>query len=111
MDFIPPRRTVRTGPEAKGLQRLCLYLRARGWYIKKLHGGKYQSGLPDLLALHSVHGLRWIEMKAPNGKLRVSQINEFCKMEKHGQQIHVLEDESHYERLFKPGNWRSYQRW
>lgn len=108
MDLPPLRHTVRTGPEAKILQELKLYLKRHGWYIKKLHGGKYQSGLPDLVAFHPVHGQRWIETKAPGEKLRVSQIYEFEQMDKYGAEVYVLTSYTQYDKLFGPGNWRRY---
>ncbi len=111
MKYKKPRRTVRTGPEDKGSRRLRLKMQTEGWYVKKLHGGKYQSGLPDLVAMHPIHGLRWIEMKAPGGKLRSSQIHTFNLFEKHGQEVYVLESEKDYRKLFnKKGNWLQYVR-
>jgi len=111
MNYKRPRNTVRTGPEAKGALRLRRYMEARGWMIKKLHGGKYQSGLPDLLCLHILHGLRWIETKAPKEKLRYSQEIFFAKMNKYGQKVYVLRDEKDYELLFQENdNWRQYRR-
>lgn len=109
MDFKLPRNTVRSGPEAKGSARLQLYMRGRGWFVKKLHGGKYQSGLPDLIAMHSIHTLRWIETKAPGEKLRHSQISMFKMFNRYGQKVYVLEDEKDYWKLFdKKDNWICY---
>ena len=109
MNYKQPYNTVRTGPEAHGARRLRLYMRSRGWYTKKLHGGKYQSGLPDLLAIHPIHGIKWIETKAPGEKLRSSQRKEFIIMEKFGQKIFVLEDEKDYLKLFMArSNWMEY---
>lgn len=83
----------------------------RGWFTYKLHGGKYQSGLPDLIALHPIHGLRWIEMKTPGEKLRASQAKLFAIFERFGQQVYVLESIEHYRRIMKPkGNWKNYVR-
>lgn len=111
MEFKPPRNTVATGPEAVGSRRLKKYMEGQGWYLKKLHGGAYQSGMPDYVAWHPRYGQRWIEMKAPGGKLRHSQISMFRIMEKYGQHVYVLESEKHYGRLFsEKGNWFSYVR-
>lgn len=109
MEFKPPRNTVRTGPEAKGSARLQLYMRSKGWWCRKLHGGKYQSGLPDLVAMHSIHGIKWIETKAPKEKLRASQISIFKMFNRYGQRVYVLEDERDYWKLFdKKDNWLVY---
>lgn len=111
MDFKPPKHTVHTGPEAVGARHLRLYMMKEGWHIEKLHGGKYQSGFPDLLCLHPRYGIRWIETKAPGGKLSSRQIEKFHKFKKYGQQIYVLEDETHYSRIFEEvGNWERYVR-
>lgn len=111
MDYKQPRKNVKTGPEAAGAMRLRRYMLARGWYSKKLHGGKYQSGLPDNVYMHSLHGLKWIETKAPGEWLRPSQVKCFGEFEKYGQQVYVLEDEQDYPKLFKTtGNWRAYIR-
>ena len=84
-------------------------MEARGWYIIKLHGGKYQSGLPDLFAMHPEYGTRWIETKTPSGKLRASQVKKFYLMSRAKVKIFVLEDETHYRRLFEENdNWTDY---
>ncbi len=99
----------RTKPEAVGAGRLRRHMEARQWLIKKLHGGKYQSGLPDLLCLHAQFGLRWIETKAPSGKLRRSQRDFFADMAVHGEKIWVMFDETDYHKLFdRLDNWRDY---
>ena len=85
---------------------------ADGWFLKKLHGGYYQSGLPDYVAWHPKHGQRWIETKAPGGKVSRVQFEMFKIMEKYGQHVYVLEDEKDYHRLFEPeGNWFEYYNW
>ena len=109
MNYQQPRRTVKTGPEKKCQDKLVSFLSLKGWHIEKLHGGMYQQGFPDLYALHPVHGDRWIEMKAPGGKLRKTQIAKFGKWYKYGKQVYVLEGPEHYARLFKVrGNWLNY---
>lgn len=110
MDFKPPRNTVATGPEAQGSKNLKKFMEARGWKLMKLHGGKYQSGWPDYVAMHLVHGMRWIEMKAPGGKLRPSQVQKFNTMTKYGQEVYVLRDEKDYHVLNGKGNWLEYVR-
>lgn len=113
VEYNSPRRSVRTGPEAHGANRLIRYMEARGWGFQKLHGGLYQQGLPDYFAMHPVHGLRWIEMKAPGKKLRPSQIQTFEFMNKFHQPVFVLHDEKEYCLLFDGlykqfGNWRGH---
>jgi len=111
MNFNSPRNTVRTGPEAHGAKRLRIKMTAIGWHLEKLHGNKYQSGLPDYVAMHIRFGLVWIETKAPGGKLSQRQHQKFAVLEEKGQKIFVLENETHYGRLFTTPNWRQYIRW
>jgi len=109
MFFKEPKRTVKNGPEQLGLQRLRKYMESNGWLVKKLHGGQFQSGFPDLYCVHPKHGHRWIEMKAPKGKLRESQCKFFFELEQYGDQVYVLENETNYSRLFNlKGNWKEY---
>lgn len=108
MHYKIPRRTVRTGPEAKGALRIRRYLEARGWLVIKLHGGKYQSGLPDFFIIHIVHGLKWMETKAKGEKLRRSQLGMFGLLDKFGQEVFVLTDEQDYPKLFNKPNWREF---
>ena len=106
MDYKQPR----SQPESKAAKRLCNYMEARGWGVWKVGAGKYVSGWPDYYAFHPQHGHRWIETKAPGGKLRGSQIKRFRSMTKAGDSIFVLEDEKTYARLFQPANWELYIR-
>lgn len=70
--------------------------------------GKFVTGWPDYYAYHPKHGARWIETKAPKGKLRNSQIKRFGEMSKYGDSIWVLEGKDTYHRLFEDSNWRAY---
>lgn len=48
----------------KIVQPLTLYMeRQKGWYVKKFHGSQFQSGVPDLLAMHPKYTPKWIECK------------------------------------------------
>jgi len=110
MKYSKARKTVKTGPEAKGAKGLFTLMRSKGWYITKLHGGPYQSGLPDAYCYHHIHGHRWVETKAPKGKLRASQVKKFGELTDAGDKVFVLEDYTHYERLFREHNWMGYIR-
>jgi len=108
MDYRKPRGK----PEAEGANRLKLHMQARGWVVDKIGGSKFAVGWPDLFCWHPKHGLRWIETKAPGGKLRKSQYDRFHRWKQHGLSVYVLEDETHYQRLFlDQDNWEEYIRW
>ena len=103
-----PHKTIRSGPEAKGTRLLINYMRAHGWWCKKIHGGKFQSGLPDWYCIDPSYGHKWVEMKAPNGKISSSQIQVFSQMTKYGDKIWICRDEKDYQLLFGPPNWKKY---
>lgn len=98
-------------PEALGARRLVRHMEARGWMCDKLGGGPFTVGWPDYYCFHPQHGERWIETKAPGGKLSRSQTKRFSRWAAKGIKIFVMEDETTYNRLFQEGdNWRQYLR-
>lgn len=99
--------------ERDGQTRLRNKLEADNWYVRKLHGSKFQANLPDLICFHSVHGVIFIECKIPGAKLTPGQMFEFHRMHKFGAKIFVLHDEKDFGLLFKGGqlaapNWINY---
>lgn len=73
--------------------RLRRKLTQRGALVRKAHGGKFQSGWPDLLVLESGHPARWIEMKRPGGTLSERQKQSFAKWAEHGALIWVTDQD------------------
>jgi len=94
--------------ESDGQRRFFARARECGWYVKKLHGGRFQSGLPDCVLIHKVHGTKWVEFKVPGEPLRSTQKACFFEMHQAGAQIYVFHDEREYDLLFRPPNWISY---
>lgn len=111
---MQPKKTKRQTPEnTKVRDPLKRLLELRGWYVKILHGNKYQSGLPDLFALHKSYGQRFIECKLPGmvgSSWTISQRQEFPKLVDYGLQIWVLvaPTEHEYKKLFQPPNFLEY---
>lgn len=109
-----PKDFSRNKPEEKIEMQLKAYLKARGWFVKKLQGNKYQSGLPDLWCTHIKLGQRFIEVKLPGmvgSRFTKAQLEEFPKMIEHGQPIWILTaaNETEYNKLFdKKGNFHEY---
>lgn len=100
-------------PEAKIQRDLIKYLKLRGWYAKSLHGGKFQSGMPDIFTCHANYGIRLIEVKLPGmvgSKFTVAQKKEFPLMIKHGALIWILTGatDAEYAKLFKKQNCSEY---
>lgn len=82
---------------------------SKGWVCDKIGGGKYTVGWPDYWCWHPVHGERWVEMKAPGGKLRPSQIKRFSRWAKKGILVFICTDDTDYEKLFKDwSDWEMY---
>lgn len=101
--------TSRGHPETDLWRALRTLMQRDGWYVKKMHGSKFQSGLPDVYASHRQFGERWIELKVDNNTLEQSQISEFGKMSAGGCRIFILRKISEYpDVLFRAPNWAHY---
>ena len=78
-----------------------------GWHTEKIHGGRFQSGLPDLHCFHRVHGYRWVEVKRPkSGRLTNHQMVKFPVLDASGQGIWILTSADQIDLLFKDPNWK-----
>lgn len=100
-------------PEDKIRDNIKKFLEGLGWYVKIIHGGKYQDGLPDLYCTHRKYGIRWVEVKLPGMKgssFTKSQKVTFPKLSDNGTPIWVLTapTETEYAKLFKQENWFEY---
>lgn len=99
---LKPKDTL----EKELAKELIAYMREQGWYVIKLHGNKFQKGLPDYVAFHKKYGTRWFEMKRPRkGRLTRDQRDVFMKMTAHGAHIFILTGVKDYKLLFGQGNW------
>ena len=79
--------------ESKIVNSIMDMLSVRGWFCIKIHGNKYQKGLPDIYAAHSSLKTRWIEVKDPTRTGDVftpAQHAMFPLMMKHGAPVWVL---------------------
>lgn len=106
-----PRRTGKSGPEAKIAKDWVEFLLIRGWFCIKTHGNEFQSGLPDYFCTHSKFGIRWTEIKNP-GKFAFTpaQIDTFPKMIANGAGVWIITaaTEEEYAKLFQPCNYWHY---
>lgn len=105
----------RNGPEAIVQANIIKMLTAKGWYVKETHGNWFQSGFPDLYAVHPAKGSRWIEVKEPkrphgHSIFTPAQHETFVKWTRMGVGIWVLigDSEIEYSRLLQPPNWMSF---
>lgn len=44
-------------------EKVVRALKEQGWHVERLTGNAFQSGLPDLLAMHPKYGMRLIDIK------------------------------------------------
>jgi hypothetical protein len=84
--------------------RIRAKLLSRGVPTQKMWGSALQSGVPDLFC-----GSFWIEVKAPGGKLRPSQVDWCEKFHLQGARVYVCDDpDKLWSILGSPPNWRDY---
>lgn len=108
MKNLVVKRTVKDGPEKVIEDDLRDFLTLRGWFVVKTHGSQFQSGLTDLIAMHSSYGLRMIEVKNPEHfAFTPAQTKMFPMMIAHGTGVWVLvaATEEEYQKLFGPSNY------
>lgn len=104
-------KKLRERPERLIQDKLIRFLEQRGWYVKETHGNAFQSGFPDLYAVHPLYGQRWIEVKNP-GKYHFTeaQIETFTKWAGCSIKVWVLvaATDAEYNKLFNKANWQDY---
>jgi hypothetical protein len=74
-------------------------------------GNMFQTGVPDLYAMHKEHGTRWIDMKNPvSYELTAAQRIKWPQWEENGVGIWIItgSTDEEYKKLFGPPNWRLY---
>jgi hypothetical protein len=99
------------GPEWYIQRDLIEFMVDRGWYVKRMHGNLYQTGVPDLLCLHKKWGTRWIDVKQPNRyTFTKDQRREWPIWDEFRTGIWILTaaTQEQYDLLFQPPNWRNY---
>lgn len=104
-------RKPRHGPEWYIRRDLIAFLKARGWYIEITHGSLYQTGFPDLYAMHEKWGQRWIDCKQPKHySFTKAQKIKWPLWEAKGTPIWILTaaTQEEYDKLFGAPNWRDY---
>lgn len=88
-------------------KKLMQVLRTFGWFVKKMHGNVYMTGMPDLYAARQDKGARWIEVKKPiNYSFTPAQQVTFPELMGHGIGIWVLQgySENDLKKLDEPAN-------
>lgn len=104
-------KRAKHGPEWYIQRDLMRYMRERGWFIKRMTGNMFQSGVPDLYCFHKQWGERWIDVKN-DGRYTFTedQKREWPVWEDAGIGIWILvgATQDQYDLLFKPPNFRDY---
>lgn len=102
------KATKRTGKQRETTEvyePLRRKLQYEGWFVQKIHGNEFQSGLPDVYAYHRKYGQRWIELKTKTGRLSQRQITKFAEMNRHGLKVWLLRGPEEYDLLFSEPKW------
>ena len=107
------RPTIKSkkGPEAIIQEKIVDKLRRYEWTTFRTHGNEYQSGFPDLYAMHRTYGARWIEVKNPvKYEFTPAQLKTFPVFQSCGVGVWVLtsDDDSEIKKLHGPANWFVY---
>ncbi|MCA9070154.1 MAG: hypothetical protein KDA84_14575 [Planctomycetaceae bacterium] len=105
-------KNAKHGPEYKIQAELIDFLEKRGWLVERMIGNAYQQGIPDLYIHHPQHDYRWIDVKRPDGQYTFTkaQKTKWPLWDAFGVGIWILvgADQSEYDKLFAPPNWKSY---
>jgi hypothetical protein len=99
------------GPEYYIQEALQVFLTERGWLVERMVGNAFQYGIPDLYCYHPKYGQRWIDPKNPDSyEFTKHQKVKWPIWDKFGVGIWIITaaDESEYDKLFHPPNWRLY---
>ena len=94
--------------------RIIKKLRYLQWFVKKLHGNMFQSGMPDLFCANYKYGIRLVEIKQPDSTkstFTAAQLQDFMLLTAAGVGIWILTGDSdeQYAKLFQPANWQEYR--
>jgi hypothetical protein len=109
----PLKLHSKSRPEDRIQKAVRDMLTIKGWYVVRIIGNKFQSGLPDLYATHYMYGSRWIEIKLPGmkgSKFTPAQQERFPKLCANGSGVWIITaaTEDEYKKLFKKYNWWHY---
>ena len=95
-----------------GIQRdVIAYLRLRGWFVIRLTGNAYQTGIPDIWAWHPKFDFRWIDLKRPDRyDFTAAQKAKWPQWHAAGVGVWIMTaaSQEEYDKLFSPPNWRDY---
>jgi len=111
--LISKIRRNKHGPEWYIQRDLVRYLKDRGWLVERLIGNALQYGIPDLWIHHPLYGGRWIDVKnSEKYTFTIAQRRKWPRWESFGVGIWILTaaNQTEYDKLFFPPNWRAYWR-
>jgi hypothetical protein len=100
-------------PELEIQRELVTFLRDRVWHVERMLADAYQNGIPDLFCYHAKWGMRWVEVKRPEGySFTLRQRQKWPLWEQAGIGIWILTaaTQEQYDLLFAPPNWRKFWR-
>ncbi len=102
-------RIPKKGPEAVIQNRLIDLLTLEDWFCIETYGSIFQSGLPDIFAVHKEYGCKWIECKNPKKySFTPAQIKTFPMFTAYGVGIWIITDPDKRDIIFNSPNWQEY---
>lgn len=104
-------RRPKHGPEWCIQRDVIAFLKIRGWHVEHTHGNLFQTGFPDLYAMHPKWGSRWIDCKQPKKyTFTKAQKIKWPLWELFKIPIWILTaaTQEEYDKLFAPPNFRLY---
>ena len=107
MEQFEPRN--KHGPEWRIQKEFVRYLQDRNWHVERMVGNAYQTGIPDIYAMHIEFGQRWIDLKNPvSYEFTAAQRRKWPIWAAYGTPIWIITCNDDYPKLFEPPNWRKY---
>lgn len=106
---IPEPRKRRGNEEEKIQNKIRAKMEEEGWLTEKMHGNKFQSGIPDLYCYHPEHGHKWVEVKTAKGYLTSAQGAKFKNWEKYDLGVYILISFKEIPLLKGKPNWRRFE--
>lgn len=106
-----PKIRQKHGPEYSIQKEVIKFLEARGWFVVRMIGNAFQSGVPDLYCYHKQNGERWVDIKNPvSYEYTKAQRVKWPIWEAAGIGIWIIvaATDEEYDKLFKKPNMRYY---
>ena len=103
--FTPAKTT---GSKDKNAEDIMLALKMKGYKLMHTHGNIYQRGLPDILAVHPEHGIKWVEVKNKKFRFTGAQMKYLKQMMVCDFPVWIIQEINELAKLHEPCNLREF---